>query len=69
MKAGPCKEECSLWDACIKSIKDESDLRKCYSVTNTMMQCMRRHEYYDILTANMPVNARTANTPVTDIVK
>lgn len=56
MKAGPCKEECALWDECIQNINDEKDLSKCFAVTNSMMQCMTKYEYYDILTANITIN-------------
>jgi hypothetical protein len=58
MKAGPCKDECILWDECIQNINNEKDLGTCFTVTDNMMQCMTKHEYYDILTANMPVNNR-----------
>jgi len=56
MKAGPCKEECESWDRCIQNINSEKDLADCFTVTNEMIQCMIKYEYYDILTANMPVN-------------
>lgn len=61
MKAGPCKDECILWDECIQNINDEKDLGNCFTVTNNMMQCMIKHEYYDILTANMPINNQKHN--------
>jgi hypothetical protein len=51
LKGGPCKEEFIAWDSCLKSLAEEDDLHSCFSVTKTMMQCMKKHEYYDIMIA------------------
>jgi hypothetical protein len=51
IKAGPCREEFLAWDACVQSA-DETNLHtKCFSATCDMMNCMKKHEYYDIMTA------------------
>jgi hypothetical protein len=51
MKAGPCREEFLAWDFCVQSA-DETNLHtKCFSATCNMMNCMKKHEYYDIMTA------------------
>lgn len=51
MKAGPCKEEFLEWDACVQSADEESLHTKCFPTTCKMMNCMKKHEYYDIMTA------------------
>jgi len=51
MKAGPCRTEFEGWDACVQGLGDADDLAKCFDVTVAMMQCMRGHEYYDMMTA------------------
>jgi hypothetical protein len=50
-----------LWDQCIQNINNEKDLGDCFQVTSNMIQCMVRYEYYDILTANMPIPTTTAD--------
>lgn len=51
MKAGPCKEEFLAWDACVQGADEDNLHIECFSVTRTMMKCMQKHEYYDIMTA------------------
>jgi hypothetical protein len=51
IKAGPCKAEFLDWDVCVQSMKDEDDLSKCFTLTVSMMKCMKKYEYYDIMTA------------------
>lgn len=74
MKSGPCKEEFLLWDACIQSIQENEDLQKCHQITFNMMNCMRKYEHYDIMTAGTSYdklavldssNEHTADTTLT----
>ena len=51
MKAGPCRAQFEQWDTCVQGLTDTDDLSKCFDVTMNMMQCMRGHEYYDMMTA------------------
>jgi hypothetical protein len=51
MKNGECKEQFVKWDDCMSKIKEEDDVRICYGQTVTMMECMKKHEYYDIMIA------------------
>lgn len=51
MKAGPCREQFEKWDTCVQGLADAEDLAKCFDVTVSMMECMRSHEYYDMMTA------------------
>lgn len=51
MKAGPCKEEFLAWDACVQGANEDNLHIECFSATRTMMKCMQKHEYYDIMTA------------------
>jgi hypothetical protein len=50
MRSGPCKEEFDSWDDCVQSMDDKDDLSKCFKKTVGMMECMRKYEYYDIMT-------------------
>jgi len=61
MKGGPCKTEFLKWDECIQGMKDDEDLSKCFSDTVKMMNCMRQHEYYDIMTAGTEAKLSQAN--------
>ena len=51
MKAGPCRGEFIAWDECVQSADETNIQSKCFSITGDMMKCMRKHEYYDIMTA------------------
>jgi hypothetical protein len=51
MKAGPCREQFEKWDNCVQGLTDAEDLAKCFDITVSMMECMRSHEYYDMMTA------------------
>ena len=51
MKAGPCREQFEKWDSCVQGLSDAEDLAKCFDITVSMMECMRAHEYYDMMTA------------------
>lgn len=35
------------------TIKDGDSMSSCYDITVAMMNCMKRHEYYDIMTAGL----------------
>lgn len=61
MKGGPCKSEFLKWDECVQGMKDDEDLSKCFSDTVKMMNCMRQHEYYDIMTAGTESKLSQAN--------
>ena len=50
-QGGPCKDEFVAWDECVSGLQKEEPLSKCYDVTAVMMRCMRKHEYYDMMTA------------------
>lgn len=52
MKRGPCGSEFKEWDGCVQRLKEGEDLKKCFGLTVAMMNCMKKHEYYDIMTAN-----------------
>ena len=51
MKAGPCKDEFLGWDSCVNGLGEDGDLSVCMNATMAMMRCMRKYEYYDIMTA------------------
>ena len=52
MKKGPCGHAFRAWDDCVQGLKEGEDLKKCFHLTVEMMECMKQHEYYDIMTAN-----------------
>jgi hypothetical protein len=51
LKKGPCKPEFIGWDNCMKSLTPEQEVTACFDMTKNMMRCMRKYEYYDIMTA------------------
>jgi hypothetical protein len=51
MKAGPCGDQFIEWDKCIDTLKEGDDMSVCAPATLTMMNCMRQHEYYDVMSA------------------
>lgn len=53
MKGGPCKAEFLAWDKCMSAVMEtaEKDMKACFLETAGMMRCMRKHEYYDMMTA------------------
>ena len=51
MKGGECKDQFLEWDECMSKLKEEDDVRICYGQTAKMMECMKKHEYYDIMVA------------------
>lgn len=73
MKAGPCKAQFLEWDKCVGSVNldDEKEVSggvdvPCFPETVKMMECMRKYEYYDIMTTNMAekyANALAGESP------
>ncbi|MCL4419853.1 hypothetical protein M1146_07230, partial [Patescibacteria group bacterium] len=53
LKAGPCKEEFIKWDDCVKSITNEEQLSQCAPITKSFFTCMKKYEYYDIMSAGI----------------
>ena len=51
MKGGPCKEQFIAWDECVQKASAEDLSTVCFKLTCSMMQCMKLHEYYDIMSA------------------
>lgn len=51
MKGGPCREQFIAWDECVQKASAEELSSVCFKLTCNMMKCMRRHEYYDIMSA------------------
>jgi hypothetical protein len=51
LKKGPCKPEFLDWDTCMKSLQPGQEVTVCFDATTKMMRCMRKYEYYDIMTA------------------
>ena len=56
MKAGPCKKEFNTWDACVKRTTGYTKGQLCFTDYCQMLKCMRKHEYYDFLTAGTDFN-------------
>ena len=52
MKGGLCKAEFEAWDACVQVNKDADTVKECLNPTKAMIVCMRKHEYYDIMSTN-----------------
>ena len=63
MKKGPCGAEFKEWDGCVQGLKEGEDLKKCFGLTVAMMTCMKKHEYYDIMTANSEAKMEAINNP------
>jgi len=51
MKAGPCRQEFIDWDTCVQGATEDDLHTKCFKLTCSMMKCMKKHEYYDIMCA------------------
>lgn len=53
MKGGQCKDEFLSFDACILNVnkREDGDISECSDVTKKMLDCMKKYEYYDIMTA------------------
>lgn len=75
MKGGPCRDTFVQWQECLDKVKPDVDsssseeetknLKKCYNITTTMLQCMQKYEYYDIMTAGTVIPQHGENAPST----
>ena len=66
MKGGPCKAQFLEWDACVQGMSEDDDLSVCFQPTLKMMECMRKYEYYDMMTANSESKMAQVNAPKED---
>ena len=67
MKNGPCKSQFVLWDECVQSLASNEDLKICQRKTVDMMECMQRHEYYDIMTVGTQAKMETMRDLYADL--